>query len=232
MWRAADLVTTSTRDHSERARRVVRAQVDRAEGRLRIACEGAAPLPFTAFQSRVERVLRTPTFGDSELDSVLRAWLRWGRVVGAPKEPQRVVEKVRRCGTELLPHVDVSYRIWWKWTDTGKAWWITVTFDNRTDDVLWGDLNGTAAVTLLLPDPFGWEPGPRRSGPGHDAALMWGGSSADVIQVRPGVVTEYVAPDADVDVHTTADGTLRVTSFHVGLGTNHLGCSIPVRQDV
>ena len=92
-------------------------------------------------------------------------------------------------------------------------------------------MSGTAEATKMLPDPFGWEQGPR-PGPGKDATLSWGGSSADVLELQPGTTTMTAAPDIDVDVHTTADGTFRVLETTVGLRARgeRYGCAPPVRQ--
>ncbi|MFC6343417.1 hypothetical protein ACFP8W_15640, partial [Nocardioides hankookensis] len=228
---AAKDVTSSVTGDSEPARSHVRRRVEHAGATIQRAC-GETPASFRRFRDTVEAELAAPRFGDRQVDSVLRAWVRWGRAVDATKRPLEAVDRLRRCRTDFLPRVDVSYRIWWKWTDTGKAWWITMTIDNRTGEVLSGDMGGEAIATRVLPDPFGWEPGPRPGSGRARERLQWGGSSADVLEVPPGVLRRYVAPDADVDVHTTADGSLRVTDFDVGLGTGKGGCSFPVSEDL
>ena len=169
-------------------------------------------------------------FGNRQLDKVLRAWLRWGSAVGAPEAASREIRVLASC-RQFLAQFDAAYRIWWKWTETGKAWWLQITFDNRTGKSVGGEMGGTAKVTKLLEDPFGWARGPK-PGPGKDAILSWGGSSADFVALKPGKTVQDVAPDADLDVHTTADGTLRVTEIDVALypGRARYWCSPPVRQ--
>ena len=149
---------------------------------------------------------------------------------GVTKEPRQEDAKERACRT-LRSKVDASYRVRWKSTDTGRAWWIELTIGNRTGEVLWGEMGGTAEVTNMLEDPLGWKDGPH-PGPGRDATARWGGSSADTLEVQPGTYQDFVAPDIDVDVHTTADGMLRVTRFDVGLGPTgtRYACRVPVRQ--
>lgn len=115
--------------------------------------------------------------------------------------------------------------------DTGKARWVDITIDNRTEKVLDGSMGGTAKVTKMLQDPFGWADGPK-PGPGKNATLRWGGSSADFLELRPGSTTLRAAPDADQDVHTTADGACRVAEITMDLGARGTpySCSPPVRE--
>lgn len=51
---------------------------------------------------------------------------------------------------------DVSYRVWWGWTATGRVWWTELTWDNRTGHPVGGSIDGDVRVTGLLPDAFGW----------------------------------------------------------------------------
>ena len=47
--------------------------------------------------------------------------------------------------------------------------------------------------------------------------LHWGGSSAEILELQPGRTKLTAAPDTDQDVHTTAEGTFRVTEMTVNL---------------
>ena len=102
------------------------------------------------------------------------------------------------CRRDFFPRVDASYRTWWRWTETGKAWWVDITLDNRTGKVLDGGMDGRAMVTKMLEDPPASEDGPN-PGPGKDAILSWGGSSAEIIELQPGTTETRAAPDIDYD---------------------------------
>lgn len=100
---------------------------------------------------------------------------------------------------------------------------------SRETHVRVDSLDGSTHRPWLVEDPFGWDKYPK-PGPGKDARLSWGGSSAEVLQLQPGVTELTAAPDIDYDVHTTADGTFRVTEIAVNLSPHGVGyqCSPPV----
>jgi hypothetical protein len=218
--------------YAEQVSRDLARRVTRTEDRLRAACGGTVPAEFTRFAADIEQATTANRFGTRTIDRVLAGWLRWGAAVGAPRDPQAAIDNLNRCRTDLYPRVDASYRIWWRWTDTGKAWWIELTIDNRTGKTLWGGMDGYAEATEGLDDPFGGAP--PAPGPGRDLSLTWGGSSADILEVRPGTQGILIAPDADTDVHTAANGALTVTDLNVDLATEAMrySCSIPVRHDL
>lgn len=230
LWRAVSEVTGAPTGHSTRARNTVTKQTAKVEQRLLEKCGGQVPRPFQRFSDDVQRAVAADRFGNAQLDRVLAAWLRWGSALGTPDAARFEIRALESCRHKFFPRFDASYRIWWKWTETGKAWWVDITFDNRTGKVLDGDLGGAAEVTGMLPDPFGWERGPR-PGPGRDATLHWGGSSAEILELQPGTTSVRVAPDIDQDVHTTTDGTFRVVEMTVGLAPRGESsrCSPPVR---
>ena len=145
-------------------------------------------------------------------------------------EANYAVDALDFCRRHFFPRFEASYRIWWRWTETGKAWWVDLTLHNRLGKVLDGGMGGSARVTNMLEDPPGWERGPE-PGPGRNATLHWGGSSAEVLELRPGTTTLTAAPDIDTDIHTTADGTFRVSEMTLGLTPRGegFGCSPPVR---
>ena len=230
LWKAVEEVTASPTGYSVKARSTVAKHTTKVEQRLQDSCGGRAPAAFRQFSSDIHELMAAGRFGNRQLDKVLRAWLRWGSAVGAPEAASREIRVLASC-RQFFAQFDAAYRIWWKWTETGKAWWLQITFDNRTGKSVGGEMGGTAKVTKLLEDPFGWAGGPK-PGPGKDAILSWGGSSADFVALKPGKTVQDVAPDADLDVHTTADGTLRVTEIDVALypGRARYWCSPPVRQ--
>jgi hypothetical protein len=229
LWEAVREVTGAPAGVSDDARDTVAKHTEKAATKLRAACGGRAPQAFERFSATVRPILAKDQIGNHELDRVLVAWVRWGTAAGAPESPLRELRDLDACRREFFPRFTASHRVWWKWTDTGKAWWVEITFDNRTGKVLDGGMGGMARATNLLEDPFGWEKGPK-PGPGKDARLSWGGSSAEVLELQPGVTELTAAPDIDNDVHTTADGTFRVTELTVGLGPRgeRYQCSPPV----
>ena len=229
LWQAVGEVTGAPTGVAVRARDTVARHTAKAETRLLAKCGGHVPKAFQRFSTDLRPTLAKGRLGDPELDEVLAAWLRWASAAGAPEGARREVRDLASCRREFFPRFDASYRVWWKWTETGKAWWVTITFDNRTGKVLDGDMGGTAKATKLLEDPFGWEQGPR-PGPGKNATLSWRGSSAEVLELQPGRTELTAAPDIDQDVHTTADGTFRVIEMSAGLMARgeRYGCSPPI----
>jgi hypothetical protein len=230
LWKAVGEVTGAPSGYSDKARSTVVNHTGRARERLAEECGGHAPSAFEQFSTDIQPAVAAERFGNPQLDKVLAAWLRWGSAVGAPDTARQEMRDLGFCRREFFPRFDASYRIWWKWTETGKAWWVDIEFANRTGRVLDGSMDGMARASKMLPDPFGWARGPR-PGPGKDAILHWGGSSADVLALQPGETSVRVWPDADQDVHTTADGTFRVIEMAVGLGPRGepYGCSPPVQ---
>lgn len=215
LWAAIREVTGAPTRTSADARDTLEKHTEKAATKLGRECDGQLPQAFEKFTAELEPILRRP-LGNREVDELLRAWRRWGSAVGAPRASRDETDDLESCRREFFPRFAASHRVWWKWTETGKAWWVEISFDNRTGKVLYGGMDGRAVATKLLPDPFGWAKDPK-PGPGKDATLSWGGSSADFLELQPGVTELTAAPDADQDVHTTAEGTFRVTEIAVGL---------------
>lgn len=149
--------------------------------------------------------------------------------VPSAKEARR-----RAACRDFERHFDVSYRVWWGWTDTGRMWWVELTWNNRTGKPVGGVILGDVRVTGLLPDAFGWSAAAAKPGPGRKGRVGWGGSSADYVEVAPGTSRQLVAPDADTDIHTTADGTFVVTDATATLYPAQAGppvfCSLSVPE--
>lgn len=230
LWRAVDAVTSSPTGYSAEAARLVRADLARIEDSLAGRCAGDVPDEAARFVRRARRPAAAAQFGDAQLDEVLKAWLDWSRTAGGERDALGVLRELKAC-RELLRDLDASYRVWWAWTETGKVWWIELSWDNRTDATLAGSTMGVVAVTRMLQDPFDWAGHPRPS-PGRNATLRWGASSADDLAVPPGASKQLVAPDIDQDVHTTATGTLDVRDVSVNLSPprTDTGCAVPVPE--
>lgn len=230
LWKAAHEVSNAGTGYSDQARNTVVEHTWRAERRLREACGGSVPEGFADFSDAIAPVLAASRFGTAELEHVLLAWSEWGEAVGRPGAARDVIDGLAFCREEIFPRLDVSYRVRSERTDAGKVWWIDLTFENRTGEVLVGSMGGTVRVTNMLEDRFG--KGSPDAGPGKDATLTWGGSSFDQLVLRPGTTRTGVAPDADRDVHTEADGTFDVTAFDLGLSPpdGRHACYPPVRS--
>lgn len=226
MWRLA--VPHTPGRGSEVARENLTRIEQKASARLAEEC-GEVPPGMAAFSEVIEEALTADVFGQEVYAQVLDAWLEWAEAVGAPRAAQSYVDGLRRCQEEFYPSVDATYDLASTPSDTGLVWTLDLTFDNRTGAVLdgsmWGEIDGTA----VLPDPFvgrGPQPGTARV-----TQLVWGGSSADFLEVQPGTTSRPVGPDDDTDVHTTAEGRLRVVEFtaHLGIRGQRVFCPVVVQ---
>jgi hypothetical protein len=228
LWQVIDEVVAAPTGSSAGGGDSVAKLITTAGERLREKCGGDAPPAFQRFSSDVQPIVAADRFGNPQLDEVLAAWLRWAAAVGAPDAARQEIRNLEFCRREFFPRFDASYRRSWKRTKTGKVWWIDLAFVNRTGKVLDGVMDGMAKVTGMLEDPFGWADGPE-AGPGKNAILNWGGSSADFLELQPGTTKLRAAPDIDHDVHTTEDGTFRVIEMTAGLKARGepYGCAPP-----
>ena len=229
MYNVIDPVTASTTGSSIIAGRQAHEDAGRAAERLRAAC-GFVPRSARHYVREVRRLTAT-TFDHRQLDLLLEARLQWARTLEAEKSAALDIRGLRACRA-LKDDVAVSYRVWWRWTETGRAWWVELTWDNRTGATINGArLNGAVRVNGLLEDAFGWSASASSPGPGRDEILDWGASSADTAWVEPGFSRLIVAPGADQDVHTNATGTFDVTDLGVSVYSPRLvrSCALPVR---
>jgi hypothetical protein len=229
MWRVEGSVPYGPGRGSDVAREALERLMAKVSERLAEKC-GEVPEQFVAFEEAVAEPMAARLFGDEQYRQVLEAWLAWGESVGSARAANRAIAHQEACVEEFHPYVDATYDLTASPTDTGRVWFLDTTLDNRTGSVLDGSWGGSMRGTSVLPDPFGLGKGPR-PGEGRRATLHWGGSSADFLEVQPGVTTQPVAPDADTDVHTTAEGTLRVVEFTAGLSIRgtRIYCSVVVQ---
>lgn len=230
-WRAVDEVAQSVSGHSSRARASVERFFADSRALLRKRCDGAPSAAFDNFSHEIRGLLVDDSFGNRELDQVLAAWLRWGKAVGEPREARRTIHEVRSCRV-LFTRFDATYRTWWRWTSTGKAWWIDVTFENRTGELQWGSTWGWMKVTEMLPASFGPQGEPA---PVEDAVLQTGASSLDSFNAPPGRTVWRVPVGADNgEVQTTAAGTLEVTdmAYYLLARGETYDCNAPVLPEL
>jgi hypothetical protein len=228
VWEVIGAVTSSTSDSVEAAARA-RAQAGRAAARIRARC-GELPAAVRRYVRQVHGLTAAP-LDDRRLDLVLGAYLQWARTAGTESDVTRLVRGLADCRA-FQKEMGVSHRIWWRWTETGKAWWIELTFDNRTGRPWYGSTSGTVRVTGFLPDALDLGAVPPPSAPGGIETAHWGGSSADSLFPRRGVSRQLVAPGADPYVHTTANGRLEVTDVVVAFYPNkeEAECLVPVPE--
>ena len=130
-----------------------------------------------------------------------------------------------RACRRLSRQLTVWHRSLWRWKGAGKAFWVQLTFDNRTGRQLGAELTGTAVATGMLVPEDAFEPG--------TGLLRWGGSSADFAQVPPGVSSQHVTPVGPPELDTNASGTMRITHSELYVWLDLPGeedyCTVPSR---
>ena len=209
IWLAVDEVASAPAGDSGAASRIMRREADHVTVSLQQAC-GELPTQARRYLEVVREQGATP-MGDVELDLMLDAQLRWAATVGREAYVQDTIDLLRECRV-YEKDMTVTHRVLWAWTDTGKRWWIELTFDNRTGDRASGSTGGRTQVTGALPTD------------GYPPLTFWGGSGADQLFLRPGISrTQPLGPQG---VQTTASGTLQVSDIWVSLGPP--GRSAPV----
>lgn len=222
-----DEVTSSLSGSSDRAADLVRTRVPRVAEKMRKVC-GFAP----SGMAELLRVARRTgaSLDDRGVDAVVAGYLRWADSVGHGAAARAKAQVVNEC-REFLRDFSASYRVWWRWTDTGRAWWVELTFDNRTGRTVAGSMDGAATASRAQEWDFISERPVR--GSFADAHFAWGGSSADYFHAPPGVSQQLVAPSTGTDVFTSSDGKLEVDEAELhggGLDQPGWGCAIPVPE--
>jgi hypothetical protein len=185
------------------------------------ACE-VEPAELTSFV-RVARRSSASPMDEDDLGRVMARYVDWARSTGRGEDARAQVDAWQRCRL-LQESLTASYRVWWRSTERGRAWWIQLTFRNESGRTLDGSLYGMARATGLV--------GRDRTGPRNadgSRPVMWGGSSADTASVEPGVSSQRVGVGATDELHTSADGTLRVDDVEVVVyPQRRWWCSLPV----
>jgi hypothetical protein len=229
LWRPESALLTSADQSSAEAARLLSSLAARAKAQVASRCTMLSPAT-----SRYLDTLRTTADGALNIEgmrTVYRALIGWATHVGSDRAPglRQGLRDLNLC-RDMGQRVAASSRVWWRWTKWGKAWWIELTYYNRSEWNLWATLAGAAYATHLLSS--------ETDQPGSSQLLGWGGSSADYAQIRPGTARLVLAPGADVDVHTSRDGTLEVRESHVTVHLPRrlthrypLDCRIPVSQE-
>jgi hypothetical protein len=218
-----DVMSSASRASSVGARRVAaRAEIARSEVLERCDRVPPAMRPYLAAAHGVGRSLT-----QEELKAVMAPYASWAKATGQAPTARKLLRAERGCRI-ILRHVTASYRVWWRWTDSERVWWIELSFDSDLDRTLAASLDGEVRATGLTRSKV-WTP----QGYSTAGVLTWGGSSADDAVVRPGLTRKLVAPSAGPYVITARDGSFEVqrVAISVGVpGTQSWWCSLPVPE--
>ena len=217
MQQSIDEVMRSTDGVSADAAARVKARAERVERTLLKRCDR----PTTAMRTYV-RVVRQRTMdklGSAGLDAVMSAYSAWAQSVGVEDVASELSNSLERCRM-LRGSVHASYRTWWRWSDTGRDWWIELTFHNGLPRAWTATLSGRARMSY--------------GGDGRGEIRRWGASSADYATVRRGTSHYLVWLGANGPyVATGPSGTLRVEDVGVSMdlpGARSWWCSLPVPE--
>lgn len=224
LYRPEMILLGSANGTSPRAARLLSAISTRVRALVAQGCKRLPPA-MGRYLDAVRRHSRSALEIEG-MRAVYRAAIHWASTVGTrAADLRRELRGFNFCH-QLGHRLDASYRIWWRWTESGKAWWIEMTYDNRTEWSMWASLGGSAYATHLLSS--------ETDRPGSSMPLSWGGSSADIAKIRRGISSQLVGIGY---VDTSSAGTLVVREAGVGVQvprrvshTYPIGCSIPVSQ--
>lgn len=151
-----------------------------------------------------------------DVERLAAARIRWAFATGQGDLVRRDARELRQCRA-LWRELDLSYRVWWRWTETGRAWWLVLDSDNRTGRRLWAATGGRVHVSGLdLREGQGLEPPVR---------LVWGGSSSDSVYLPRGRFSQRIGFD---EVGADPDSTFDVRIFEVWVapgGNERFDCS-------
>lgn len=128
------------------------------------------------------------------------------------------------CG-ELHRNVTGSYRLLWRWTDTGREWWVEMQFRSAFMRPLFGEYAGRVRVTGLQDND--WHPARRH---GRAVVLGWGGSSGDSGSIPPGESRTLVYQGVDPYVATRPDGVVTVEDAGVTVWQGRRWCGLPMPE--
>jgi hypothetical protein len=174
--RATDRVMGNVHRTSLAAGRSVAESASAARAKVAERC-GTTPSGMRGYVREAQSASHAP-LDVSALARVTTAFAMWAESVGRKATAERLVSARQECWL-LQWSVAASYRVWWRWTDEGRAWWVELTVSNGSNHSLWMSLDGAARGKGLL----------RTESRNPHAQLTWGGSADDGIGVRPNSVT-------------------------------------------
>lgn len=225
MQKATDNLMSSPTGTSRAAARQIAFRADRSRHQVLERCRW--PSPLMRRYLHVVRVRTADALSYRDLSAVMRAYARWAESVGEGRTAHGLQRSQEGCRA-LKRHVEATYRVWWAWTETGRTWWIEITYRSRLTRPLMATWAGRVRVTGLVGPDWAETPKgqPRRSG-----VLRWGASSIDDAPMRPGESRRLVVLGNDPYVSTAADGTFDVEDVQVITdipGVSRGWCSLPV----
>lgn len=224
MQQAVDALMQSTAGRSRPAADRIRARAEKTQAELAARCDAISPLARQYLRTAREASSTALTYRD--LESVVADYTRWARAVGKAKAADQLQAAMRGC-RDLKRHLRSTYRVWWRWNDTGRVWWIVQTFHSDLDRPIEGGLSGSVRVSALTSERL-WYPGGKRSG-----VARWGGSSADFVTIRPGTTRKLIAPMSGPYVAVGPGGEFDIRSVEVEVGVPGVQwwwCSLPVPE--
>jgi len=228
MQKATDNLMSSPTGTSLAAARQISFRADQARKQILERCERPSPLMRQYLQ--VVRLRTSDALSYRDLSAVMDAYTRWAGAVGERRKALALRRTQEGCRA-LKRQVEANYRVWWAWTETGRTWWIELTYRSRLTRSLTATLSGRVHATGLVGRDriWNWNGGRRSSG-----VLRWGGSSFDYGQIRPGESGQLVIHVNDPYVSTAANGTFKVEEVEVSTdipGARRWWCSLPVREE-
>ena len=227
MQKATDNLMSSPTGTSLAAARRISFRADLSRKQILESCE--RPSPLMRQYLKVVRSRTSDALSYRDLSAVMDAYTRWAGAVGARGSALALRRSQEGCRA-LIRQVEANYRVWWAWTETGRTWWIELTYRSRLRRSVMATLAGRVHATGLVGlDQIQTLNGGRRS----SGDLRWGGSSADYGYIRPGESKQLVAPGNDNYVFTTANGTFDIKEIVVAAdipGARGWWCSLPVRE--
>lgn len=222
--RAIDDLMSSPSGVSAGAADRFRTQAERVRDAVRERCQH--PSAAMATYLRVTRQRSTGMLSHRDLDAVLAAYGAWGQSVGVGDVAERLRTTLHSCRA-LQRKVHISHRVWWRWSDGARVWWIELAFRNDLPRGLFATLSGGVRVSDLK--ERAWFPAgrPRRHG-----VLRWGGSSADYATIRPGISRHLVALGDGAYTATGPNGLFDVEQVEVSVDVprRQWWCSLPVPE--
>jgi hypothetical protein len=219
MQKATDDLMRSPTGTSLAAARRISFRADRARHRILESCE--VPSPQMRRYLEVVGVRTSDALSYRDLRAVMSAYSRWAHAVGEGRRALALRRSQEGCRA-VKRRVEANYRVWWAWAETGRTWWIELSYRSRLTRTLTATLSGRVRVSGLVGEP-------RRTG-----VLEWGASSYDYGEIRPGESGQLVALGNDPYVTTATNGTFTVKAVEVSTdipGVRSWWCSLPVREE-
>lgn len=147
-----------------------------------------------------------------DMRGLMDAYTAWAETAGEGTLARDLSRSQDWC-RQVKKQVKASYRVWWRWADARREWWIELRVRNGLKQTLDSSLYGRVLVTGM---PGADRPGSYPLRRGSAVLLPWGGSSFDSAVFHPEESQRIlVSLGHGPYVTTTADGTFRVTAVEI-----------------